>query len=297
MARRVKQADGRYCYTENCRIHDRSGDSTGVQAIINDAKLHQYSNFIDSTSANLQEQLGVDPEVAAKMSQKVVEAALNTDKVIPAYDIAEAIKEAAQEEGLDPAKLEVIPAAYEINTAMINQAAIRKGDEVILNETGERGVIAEGNSAFGGAVRFNPESIRSRNSFAWFQPKDMTKVECNSDSLMREKLLSNNRSSLFPAHSIRLLLEEESSPTTRNAQGTKEFGKHAKEARAHMQAIGAKIEKDYAGLRLTKEDVIETLQRHYDTDMAADVPVEVVKATKSGLRNIISYLDPTGDHR
>lgn len=56
MARRVKQADGSYCYTENCRVHNRSlSDSTGLEAVLADAKETQRQQFATTTAEFIRE--------------------------------------------------------------------------------------------------------------------------------------------------------------------------------------------------------------------------------------------------
>jgi hypothetical protein len=297
MAKRVKQADGRYCYTDNCRVHDRSADSTGVQAILNDAKLHQVGNFNWATSVTIQENLGINEDKADTMGQKIVEAVLNSTNGDQPYEIAEALKSSSREEGIDPFNLEVIPAAYAIHKELMAQSLIQQGDEVVIRETGERGTIAEGDSMFGGAVRFNPENSNSRNSFAWLPSTDVSKVAMNSQSPMRQKIFASSRHSLIAASNIKTLIDEETSPNTPNAQGTKEFGKHAKAARKNLLTVGDSITANLGDNKLSKNDVLAVLQREYEMPMDENIPEAEVKATKSGLRNIIGYLDPTGDMR
>lgn len=298
MSRRVKQADGSYCYTENCRIHDRSGDSTGLQAVINDAKVSRLSSFAANASKALQSELNVPKDTADRLGQRVVESAMNSENGVTPYTLSEGIKDAAREEGIDSSDWETTSAAYVVQNNMIQTALIKPGDEVILNETGERGTITEGNSAFGGTVRFNPESIRSRNSFAWFQPSDVTKVVANDNSLAREQILAASRDSLIPASIVKQMLNEETSKTTRNAQGLKEVGKQASAARANILALGDKLESQFGSRTgLTKSHVVEQLTQAYDSPADKAVPAAEVKATKSALRNIITYLDPAAENR
>jgi hypothetical protein len=298
MARRVKQADGSYCYTENCRIHDRSGDSTGLQAVINDAKVSRLNGFAANASKALQSELNLSEDTANKLAPRIIDTVMNSENGVTPYTLSEGIKEAAREEGIDSSDWETTSAAYVMQNNMIQTALIKPGDEVVLNETGERGTITEGNSAFGGTVRFNPESIRSRNSFAWFQPQDVTKVVANDKSLAREQIFAASRDSLVPASLVKQLLDEETSKTTRNAQGLKEVGKQASAARANLLALGDKLEAQFGSRAgLTKEYVVKQLTQAYDSPVDKAVPAAEVKATKSALRNIITYLDPEGNSR
>lgn len=297
MARRVKQADGSYCYTENCRKHDRSGESTGLQAVISDAKVSQLNSLYANASKALQSELNLPEDIANKLGKRTVEIAMNSENGVTPYTLSEGIKEAAREEKIDSSDWETAGTAYVIQNNMTQTVIIKRGDEVILNETGERGTIVEGNSSFGGAVRFNPESIRSRNSFAWFQPKDVTKIAANDMSLTRERILATPRDHLIPAVTVRQLLDEETSTTTRNAQGTKEVGKQADAVRANLMVFGDKIVEKFGDRAFTKDKVVSILTKAYDTPMGENKPEAEVKATKSAFRNIITYLDPTGDNK
>jgi hypothetical protein len=298
MARRVKQADGSYCYTENCRIHDRSGDSTGLQAVLNDAKVSRAQVFADDTSHAIQSELKVPDEVADRMGARVIETVMNSENGATAYTVAQAIHDAAIEEGLDPYNWDTLPAAYATHNEMSHKALIRPGDEVILNETGERGTITEGTSTFGGAVRFNPESIRSRNSFSWFDPSDVTKVIPSEKSLVREQIFAAPRDSLIPATTVKQLLDEETNKATRNAQGVKEVGRKGKVARENMLNLGDRIVKHYGSRAgMTKGQIVSVLSKEYERPADPSMTDAEVKATKSALRNIITYLDPNTENR
>lgn len=297
MARRVKQADGTYCYTENCRIHDRSGDSTGLQAVLNDAKVGRLNGFVASASSALQEQFNLREEEATSIGSRAIEGAMNSENGVTAYTISEAIKDAARAEGMDPSGLDTLPAAYIIHSEMITTALIKPGDEVILNDNGERGTIAEGSSAFGGAVRFNPESSRSRNSFAWFQPSDVTKITPNEKAPARAQIMAIPRDYFVPAKLIKQLFIEESSKTTPNAQAVKEFGRSGKAARANLERFGNHLAEKFGDHGLTKQNLTAAIAQMYDKPVAREMSDAELVATKGGLRGILTYLDPTGSYR
>lgn len=297
MARRVKQADGSYCYTENCRIHDRSGDSTGLQAVLNDAKISRLNSFVSTASVALQEQFNLREEEATSIGSRAIEGAMNSDNGVTAYTISEGIKDAARAEGMDPTGLDTLPAAYMIHSDMINTALIKPGDEVILNDTGERGTIAEGSSAFGGSVRFNPENIRSRNSFAWFDPSDVTKIVPNDKAPARAQIMAIPRDYFVPAKLIKQLFEEESSKTTPNAQAAKEFGRSGKAAKENLEKFGTFLSEKYGDHGMTKSNLMSAISEMYDKPVAREMSDSELKATKGGLRAMLTYLDPTGSYR
>ena len=297
MARRVMQADGSYCYTENCRIHDRSGDSTGLPAVLNDAKVGRLNNFVSNASIVLQHQFNLREEEATSISSRAIEEAMNSENGVTAYTISEGIKDAARAEGMSPEGLDTLPAAYLIHSDMIKTALIKQGDEVILNETGERGTIVEGNSGFGGVVRFNPENIRSRNSFAWFQPNEVTKVVPDEKAPARAQIIAMPRDEYIPAKLIKQLFEEESSKTTPNAQAVKEFGRSGKAAKENLERFGTFLSEKYGDKGLTKRNLLSAITEMYDKPVAREMSDAELKATKGGLRAILTYLDPTGSYR
>lgn len=296
MARRVKQADGSYCYTENCRIHDRSGDSTGLQAVINDAKVTRLNGFVSTASTTFQEQFNLREEEATSVGSRAIEKAMNSENGVTPYTLSEAIKDSAREEGLDPTGIDTLPAAYIIHNDMIQTAVVRQGDEVILNETGERGTIVEGNSGFGGLVRFNPENIRSRNSFAWFEPREVTKLLPNDKAPARVQIVATPRDEYVPAKLIKQLFEEESSKTTPNAQAVKEFGRSGKAARENLERFGTYLADNFPK-GLSKRNLTAAIAQAYDKPVAREMSDAELKATKGGLRAMLTYLDPTGSYR
>lgn len=297
MARRVKQADGSYCYTENCRIHDRSGDSTGLQAVVNDAKVARLNSFVSIAATELKERFNLSDEEATSIGTRTVEGAMNSENGVSPFMISEAIKEASIAEGMDPTGIDTLASAYVIQNDMIQKALIKPGDEVILNETGERGTITEGSSAFGGSIRFNPENIRSRNSFAWFSPNDVTKVTVDENAPARAQIVALPRDSYVPAKLVKQLFEEESSKTTPNAQAVKEFGRSGKAAKENLERFGTFLSEKYGDKGLTKRNLLSAITEMYDKPVAREMSDSELKATKGGLRAILTYLDPTGSYR
>lgn len=297
MARRVKQADGTYCYTENCRIHDRSGDSTGLQAVLNDAKVTRLNSFVSIAAAELKDRFNLSDEEATSIGTRTIEDAMNSENGVSPFMISEAIKEASIAEGMDPTGIDTLASAYVIQNDIIHTALIRQGDEVILNETGERGTIAEGNSTFGGSVRFNPENIRSRNSFAWFDPSDVTKIIPNEKAPARAQIMALPRDQYVPAKLVKQLFEEESSKDTPNAQAVKEFGRSGKAAKENLERFGTFLSEKYGDKGLTKRNLLSAITEMYDKPVAREMSDAELKATKGGLRAILTYLDPTGSYR
>lgn len=296
MARRVKQADGSYCYTENCRIHDRSGDSTGLQAVLNDAKVSRLNGFVTTAATTFQEQFNLSEEEATSIGARAIEEIMNHKTGVTPYSLSEAIKDAARAEHMNPTGINTLSAAYTIHNEIIQTAVVRRGDEVILNETGERGTIAEGDSGFGGMVRFNPENLHSRNSFAWFEPNEVTKLTPNDKAPARVQIVATPEDEYVPAKLIKQLFTEESSKDTPNAQAVKEFGRSGKAARANLEKFGEYLAEKFPK-GLSRQNLTAAIAQAYDKPIVREMSDAELKATKGGLRGLLTYLDPTGSYR
>lgn len=289
MARRVKQADGSYCYTENCRIHDRSfQDSTGRAAVIADLRESQRKTAVATAVGVLTPKYGSKgPEVA----ERAIHAAVDSKGRLDPYTLASVLSGAIRASDIEQVPGDALEQAHEIANAYTQQAAIRGGDEVFLNETGERGTITEGDTRYGGLVRFNPESMNSRNSFAWFAHKDLTKIMTDENTPAREQIIATPRDHIVSTPLVRQMLEEESSTDTRNPQAAREFRRSGKAAREAYTEFADKFEAKYQGRSITRGHVVKLLNDEYQRPMPGKTEAEL-RAIKGGLRNIISYLNP-----
>lgn len=288
MGRKVRQSDGTYCYTENCRIHDRAQfDSAGNTAVMADARAAERNYAIDMTASCLQTNAIADPKESRQIAEAVLTKASANGQTITPSGLAQELYTTAKEKGLD---INPWSDAITLHQAIVDRAALRAGDEVVINETGERGVITEGDSRIG-KVRFNPESMNSRNGFAWFDAGELTKLTVDDNSLMREKLVAMGRDQIVPASSVKTLIEEEISSSTRNAQGTREMGRNKKAAREALLSIGDNIEQRFEGRNLSRDRIIKVLNEEYFKEPEQGASESEVRAVKSGLRNIINYLE------
>lgn len=299
MARRVKQADGSYCYTENCRIHDRShSDSTGLQAVLADAKEAQRKVHSAGAARILMETINIDEGMAHQLSDQIIDTAFNSEEGVSAYSIS-AVLQQATNDPLGDQDADNLNASYRIYNSLQKNSIIRQGDEVILNENGERGTITEGDTGFGGVVRFNPENMHSRNSFAWFKASEVTKLTAGHNSLARERILAAPRDSYIPTSLIKQMMVEETNPKTRNPQVTREFSKGGDAATTKQMMVWFSDDlKDKYGERgVTKKQLINALNERINTpypgqDHASSQLQTALNESKAGFRNILSYLDP-----
>lgn len=300
MARRVKQADGSYCYTENCRIHDRSfSDSTGLQAVLTDAKEAKRKEYSEGASNILLETVNIEETTAKELADKIIDMTFNSDEEVSPYAISAVLQKAATNDALGDTDFLNLDAAHRIYNSLRKNSIVRQGDEVILNENGERGTITEGDTGFGGVVRFSPENIHSRNSFSWFKANEVTKLTADNNSLAREQILAMPRDNYIPTSLVKKMMMEESGKKIRNAQGTREFSKsgEAETSRGMMLHFSEGLLAKHGEKGVSRRQLIKALTERIDTvypgqDYAPENLQVALRETKAGFRNILSYLDP-----
>lgn len=293
MARRVKQADGSYCYTDNCRIHDRSlSDSTGLQAVLADAKEAQRKAYSNVAANILLKTINIDEGMAHELSDQIIDTAFNSDEGVNAYMISAVLQKAAVNDPMGDTDTDNLDASYKIYNSLLKGSIIRKGDEVVLNANGERGTIVEGDTGIGGVVRFNPENIHSRNSFNWFKADEVTKISADENSLARERILAAPRHTLLPTSLVKKMIREETNKNTRNPQAVREFSKFGDAV--HSKSVMLDFCDDLAMVHgergLTKQRLIKALQDRVATPYEG-IGAALPNARKAFL-NILNYLDP-----
>lgn len=290
MGRRVKQADGSYCYTENCRIHDRgSANTTGYAAVVDDLEVSRRSLIVATAAQELKSVSGCTDEEAGKTAEEIVTSLFNRRTSVSPFDISETIKDKMVANGLTASGEGITATAYNIQHSIIKETFVGRGDEVILKETGERGVITEGN-AFGGKVRFNPEDSFSRNSFAWFNPSEVVKLGEDNTAPARVRILAQPRDALIPASLVRQMFVQETSEENRNPQALKEFGKSKTVATQALREYGEALSNRYKNSGMTRDHLVSNLNKEYQRPITGKTPAQV-RAIKGGLRNIINYLE------
>lgn len=293
MAHRVKQADGSYCYTENCRIHDRFGSSTGLQAVLTDAKEAQRKTYSKGVVQALKESsLKVDEATSKMIADKVLHNSLNAYLGYDAYTINEELHVIADEAGIDRSNWNSLAASYGIYNSILKNSVIHKGDEVIVNETGERAVVIDGNSLFGGAVFLEAENPHSKANFSWLMPKNVTRIVVDENSLARERILAAPRESYIPVHLVKKMMREETNKRTRNAQAAREFTQFGDpvHSKSLMLDFCDDLALKYGEKGLTKKQLVKALTDRANTPYSG-IGAALPEARKA-LKNILSYLEP-----
>lgn len=292
MAKRVKQSDGSYCYTEDCRIHDRSrSDSTGSQAVISDVKDAQRKKFSTETAKMFHKTLEISEKKSQEFADRVIDNMLGANGELSSYMIIDELQRLGREEVLGSYSWHTMETAHDIFNALHHQAVISQGDEVILKETGERGTISEGNSSFGGKVLFSPERTNSKNSFKWLRAGELIKITADQDSLARERILAAPRDALIPSYLVKQMIREETNKRTRNPQVAREFNKFgdAIHSKSVMLDFCDDLTLKYGEKGMTKQQLVEELQERVDGPYGGFVPAH--HQVRKGFRNILNYLD------
>lgn len=292
MAKRVLQADGTYCYTENCRIHDRSFvSSTGTKAIVADAENHSREITAKSIQQTLTQELGVKENTS-----EIASAAIHTiysGQSISANEIANIYaQEVFKDKDLTNKDIDKLyKAAYRTHNELFQNSLIKQNDEVVLNTTGQRGRVMEGNSFMGGLVRVETEDSGPGN-YEWHNPADVTKIHPNTDGLTRERITSTARDGLLPKESVLQLLDEETNPKVRNAQGIHGLKDEEAEAvRSELLEIGNKFQKGFTASQLTKARLARYLTEEARVDRSW-LPEQAAKNVKNALYTILNYVKP-----
>lgn len=293
MAKRVLQADGTYCYTDNCRIHDRSFvSSTGTKAIVADADNHAREITAKSIQQTLTEEIGVKENVS-----EIASAAIHTiysGESISANEIANLYAQKIfNDKPLTNKDIDKLyKAAYRTHNELFQNSLIKQNDEVILNTTGQRGRVMEGNSFMGGLIRVETEDGDPVN-YQWHNPTDVTKIHLNTTGLTREQITSTPRDGLLAKETVQQLLDEETSLNVRNAQGVHGLqGEEAEAVRAELLEIGNKFQNGFAPKQLTKGRLARYLQEEARIDRSW-LPERDAKNVKNALYNILNYVKPT----
>lgn len=295
MTKRVKQADGTYCYTENCGIHDRSYvDSTNSRAVESDAR----HVILDKTLSNVKSELDkLGYKNTSKHAETIVNKLFNGDAYAPS-DVGGAIALAVREdnnEDVDVSK--IMDSAYAIQNQLILDSTINQGDEVIISSTGERGHVTEGTNLFGNRVRvqpYTPHSAIGVGELEWHRGAEVVKVIPTYDGLTRQYISTAPRDALIPAQKIGDLIDEETSADTRNPQALNGLSNEdALTVREELMEIATRARNGFPEHRTkTKAQVVDFLK--YEQDKKYEwLEEKDRKNVKKALGNLINYIQPS----
>jgi len=299
MAKRVMQADGRYCYTENCRIHDRGDGAnlTGVESVIYDTTRAQQRSFSDTIAEFIKtnpDAFGIHPvqlQLSNEVADKITETFYNEGDLAPAQ-LSKSILDAfhAEDKEVESDDLERLYAVGQrISFELRNKLIIVPGDEVLIKSSGLRGTVTEGTNFMNSLVRVNPEE---ENSFDYYKANDVIKVFPNDSNTAKETLLSSRRDTLIPASTMRDLLDQETDAKAWNPQAIKGLTEDKAEVvRTELTEAGEKFFKAFGEKTVTKARMFRFLKdeavkrRSWLSDSDASV-------VHQAFNNVINYVNP-----
>jgi hypothetical protein len=261
--------------------------------VLTDAKEAQRKTYSNGVAHALKESsLKVDEATSKMIADKVLHNSLNAYLGYDAYTINEQLHVIADEAGIDRSNWNSLAASYGIYNSILKNSVIHKGDEVIVNETGERAVVIDGNSLFGGAVFLEAENPHSKANFSWWMPKNVTRIVTDENSLARERILAAPRDSYIPVHLVKKMMREETNKRTRNAQAAREFTQFGDpvHSKCLMLDFCDDLALKYGEKGLTKKQLVKALTDRVNTPYSG-VGAALPEARKA-LKNILSYLDP-----
>lgn len=295
MGKRVQQADGTYCYTENCRIHDR-GDSnlTGAAAVIADNNRNTYGVLANRISDTI---LYVIPEFSKKQANnignKLVDDIYNTGDTGPAqigYKIAELIE--GEGTALTPTQMEkYYEIGHMVSSELFKKLVIQQGDQVIIKETGERGYVMEGSTFGNGRVRVDTQSLSGKN-YSFYTADEVAKIQPNTSGLAREQIVSTSPDMLIHKETVYKLLDQETSVDTRNPQGLNGLSNEdALLVREEVIEAATRFQKGYDHDTLTKGRIIRFVREEAAKNRTW-LDEDDRETVRAGFTRILNYIDP-----
>lgn len=301
MGKRVLQADGTYCYTDNCRIHDRNPEPVvGAAAIIRDSERNRYITIADDIAAYIKSETPELKNQAKNLGNELVDYIYNNSGVTAAdlathlYNMVYGdLEQQIDGNQFDRKKYEKL---YQVGQLVyhgtFHNLVVKEGDEVVIKSTGQRGTVSEGSTFGNGRVRINTENGLS---FNWYTHKEVEKILPNPKGLAREQIISAPRDAVFPSKLFGKLLEQETDVATRNPQGL--YGLSNEEALAVREEIVDDLAKRWvkgmSGKEVTKFRFSRFLQEEIDKQRSW-LSDEDRANVRQALKNIKDYIDPEG---
>lgn len=301
MGKRVKQADGSYCYTINCRVHDRLTAAPGAGAVIYDAETAYYNSTEKIVLEALTEQKSFLDKHAhrrhylKKASRELVESYVKYGLPEPSemnYQISRVIDGDAADLTAKPENWEMMSLLSQIiRSNLTRNSIISKGDQVVLRTTGQIGQVMEGSTLLGGRVRVHTED--GNDDFEWHQPGDVLKLDPTGNGLKaRQKIISTAPDMYISKNEVRNLLEEETN-TVSNPHPFAYEGVPKENwlvVREELTEAGERFKNNYPHPGAIRYRIIQFLK---DEERKSRTWISEEERThvRTGFQNIINYLE------
>jgi hypothetical protein len=302
MAKRVLQADGSYCYTENCKIHDRL-PAVGLASLVHDAQRGTRRDTVEAIEEVLRvhKKLYRTKKPLHDVAEQITDSLWNADQ--RAGNLIGNIARRAlkgEEKGFnDEYDWEKMTSLSDhIQAAIVREHQLDVGTRVIVAETGQIGhvKIADGTPAWlagPGPRQFQVEiEDNGRPATRAFTRTQLVKINdiADEDLLAREQIAYAQENDLLPAHVVSDLLRQEVADDTYNAHALRGS---ASETRTIVQAEFRELadlwDASYQHETISKDNIVRYLNRqtrvkhaNLDLDEAADY--------YQGLSNVGAYL-------
>lgn len=307
MGKKVQLADGTFCYTDNCRIHDRTPISAGAATVIDDAvkDLQQRTRVQVGDLLMLAAQEGVVEDDALDYRIDEITYKLNEYMFSNSFTVADLSRELyettygqkVEDISTDEDRekyFKLADVATKIQNNLIMDMVMKDGDQVIVKETGMRGEIMEGSSLYGGRVRVQNAGQKTLidEDYKWYEPHEVQKLFPSETGYARKVIGNNNRAILFPPRIVASLLKEEASVGTPNAQGLKDIEpKYHAVIKQEFEDAAERWEKGIER-SVSKGRVIQFIQGE-EAKRHTWLSEDEQKAVNKAYNNLLDYLQPS----
>lgn len=199
MGKKIRQADGSYCYTDNCRIHDRSGkyqndggsatsaSETGSKRIL--TRFAQTPKIAVATDIEMSNRKNLQDKI-----RQVIAKNVHSSREDETYAAAQQVVDSIYESGdADPASIAYDLAAHfgqkvpvnsedmtvfrelgtKINSEAFLHSMVRPADYVYVPSKGKLGYVSGGSSFMGGKLTVD---VDGEDSSVEYNPTDVVKV-------------------------------------------------------------------------------------------------------------------------
>jgi hypothetical protein len=301
MAKRVLQADGSYCYTENCKIHDRL-PAVGLASLVHDAQRGTRRDTVTAIESVLAQhkKLYRTKKPLHDVAEQITDSLWNADQRgnVIGNIARRALK--GEEKGFndeyDWEKMKSL--SDHIQGAIVREHQLDVGTRVIVADTGQIGhvKVADGTPAWlAGSnpshfqVEIEDNGRRTNRSYTRAQLVKVNDVDAES-LLAREQIAYAQEDELLPANVVSDLLRQEVADETYNAHALRGVGRDTRgTVQAEFRELAELWDASYQHATISKDAIVRYLNRqtrvqhpNLDMDEAADY--------YQGLANLTAYL-------
>lgn len=232
MGKKIRQADGSYCYTENCRIHDRSGkyqNDSGSSVSASEPGISKAPTRFAQTPKIA---VATDIEISNKSNlrdkiQDVIVKNVHSSRKDETYAAAQTVVDSIYENGdADPATIAYDLAAHfgqkvpvgsedmtvfrelgtKINSEVFIHSMVRQADYVYVPSKGKLGYVSNGSSFMGGKLTVE---VDGEDSPVEYNPTDVVKVNFPVRGSAKTQLVAAPQEAQLKSTIVNRILEQE----------------------------------------------------------------------------------------